>query len=115
MLTLIAFTNADSISAVYEPIITTEPMLAVFFGFVWLFVTVSLMNLVTAVIVDNAISQTSKDIEFERHEKKRQLKFLIPAIERLFDDLDKQTGREDGHVGMYELHFDKVKLPLELE
>jgi voltage-gated sodium channel len=115
MLTLIAFTNADSISAVYEPIIIVEPMLAVFFGFVWLFVTVSLMNLVTAVIVDNAISQTSKDIEFERTEKKRQLKFLIPAIERLFDDLDKQTGREDGHVGAYELHFDQIKLPLELE
>lgn len=115
MLTLIAFTNADSISTVYEPMIVVEPVLAIFFGFVWLFVTVSLMNLVTAVIVDNAISQTSKDIEFERTEKKRQLKFLIPAIERLFDDLDKQTGREDGHVGIYELHFDKIKLPLELE
>ncbi|CAK0796268.1 unnamed protein product [Prorocentrum cordatum] len=49
MLTLGAFANADSVASIYVPLCQVQPWLVFYFCCLWLVVTVSLMNLVTAV------------------------------------------------------------------
>eukprot|EP00959_Pyramimonas_sp_CCMP1952_P323139 6761872-Pyramimonas_sp.AAC.1 len=65
MFTLVQFATADSIASVYMPIVTKAWYMGVYFGFVWLIVTIKLMNLITAVIVDNAITQADEDREMD--------------------------------------------------
>ena len=83
MLTLIQFVNTDSIADIYKPLIRKSPVLVVrgrfvgrteeplsqtearqvFFVIFLLVVSVSIMNLVTAVIVEGAIAQAAEDKE----------------------------------------------------
>jgi hypothetical protein len=111
MLTLVAFTNADSIAEIYVPIIEAQPLLAIYFCGLWLVVTVSLMNLVTAVIVENAISNAGEDAEMTLNERRKQLKRLIPSIKDVFQALDADGT---GMLTLEELNFSKVKMPQEL-
>ncbi|CAK0908398.1 unnamed protein product [Prorocentrum cordatum] len=46
MLTLIQFANSDSIASVYKPLVCRAWPLLFYFGFVWLIVTITLMNLI---------------------------------------------------------------------
>eukprot|EP00959_Pyramimonas_sp_CCMP1952_P156256 3268075-Pyramimonas_sp.AAC.1 len=65
MFALVQFANADSIASVYMPFVRMTWYLGFNFGFVWLIVTIKLMNLMTAVIVDNAITQTDQDRDMD--------------------------------------------------
>jgi hypothetical protein len=87
MATLIQFANADSIVSVYKPIVERVWYLGFYFALVWLVITIKLMNLITAVIVDNAITQGDADREMERDKKRRRLRHLQPQIEQIFLDL----------------------------
>lgn len=111
-LTLMSFTNADSVAGLYEPLIHQNPMLAPFFGLVWLIITVALMNLVTAVIVEEAITASSKDAETKRAELKKKVKSLMPVVEELFDQLD---SSKDGTLELAELNVDTMPIPAALE
>jgi voltage-gated sodium channel len=110
-LTLISFANADSLSSLYEPLIEQDAWLTVFFGLVWLVITVSLMNLVTAVIVDNAISQSREDLETQNAELRKRVRVLQPEIDALFDDLDQS---KDGTLEIEELDLSMVRVPDDL-
>jgi len=92
MLTLIQFANADSIASVYKPIVEKEWHLIIYFGMVWLIVTIKLMNLITAVIVDTAIEQASEDREAELHARRRKLKDLEPSIQNIYLALLDKAG-----------------------
>jgi voltage-gated sodium channel len=88
MMTFARFANADSMSELYTPLITAMPTLVPFFLLVWIMVTVSLMNLVAALLVLNAIDEARVDEEYEMHQMRRKLKKLVPSIKRIFEEID---------------------------
>ncbi|CAK0813456.1 unnamed protein product [Prorocentrum cordatum] len=88
MLTLFRFTNADSISSIYTPLVSKAWYLAFYFGALWLTVTVSLMTSVAAVIVDNAIARGGQDRDMRTHCLRKKLKALTPYINSIFSQLD---------------------------
>ncbi|CAK0822427.1 unnamed protein product [Prorocentrum cordatum] len=88
MLTLFRFTNADSISSIYTPLVNKAWYLAFYFGALWLTVTVSLMTSVAAVIVDNAIARGGQDRDMRTHCLRKKLKALTPCINSVFSQLD---------------------------
>merc|ERR1719316_2376548 len=66
MLTLVQFITMDSIGSIYTPIVHRRPYLIMYFVFFLIVVSVSLMNLVTAVIVEGAIEQGKQDKEVQK-------------------------------------------------
>merc|ERR1712032_90155 len=108
LLTLLAFANADSIAGIYVPLIKVMPGLSFYFGLLWLVVTVSLMNLVTAVIVENAIANAKEDSEMNRNALRKQLKELIPSVKEAFRKLD-VDGK--GDLTFQELEDAHIDLP----
>jgi voltage-gated sodium channel len=107
-LTLVSFTNADSLSQLYTPIIQQDPWTAPFFFCIWLVITVSLMNLVTAVIVDQAIQQHKENEKLKIAAMRKKIKVLTPQIETVFVDLD-TSG--DQFLAYNEIDFTDVHLP----
>jgi voltage-gated sodium channel len=105
MLTLCQFASADSIAIVYTPLVERVWYLGFYFSAVWLVVTVCLMNLITAVIVDKAIAQGGMDREMEAHLLRKKMRAYAPCINAVFADMDKSG---DG-----QLHLSEVKYGLE--
>ncbi|CAK0869048.1 unnamed protein product [Prorocentrum cordatum] len=95
MFTLVQFANADSIASVYMPIVTKAWYMGVYFGFVWLIVTIKLMNLITAVIVDNAITQADEDREMDLIVRRGKLRDLEPHVEEVFQTLTEKAGTKN--------------------
>lgn len=113
MMTLLQFANQDSIASLYGPLVEREPWLSLYFLAVWMLVTVLLMNLVTALIVESAITQASEDREARFEMLRRDLQTLIPVIEEAFDSLDtSQVGRLSLEDVMNRLPY--VQLPKEM-
>eukprot|EP00913_Durusdinium_trenchii_P025019 g23484.t1 len=112
MLTLISFIHADSIKEVYEPIIIVRPAMIIFFVSVILTVSVSLMNLVTAVLVEGALQNAANDKELSRHDLRLKVKKFAPKIMEVFVEIDKDGS---GTIDRDELSQIKLsELPFEL-
>jgi hypothetical protein len=88
MLTLLQFVCMDSIGSIYRPLILQDPMLIVFFLPFILVVSIALMNLVTAVIVEGAIEQGKNDRESQSRYKAYAFKKMIPGLRAMFHKLD---------------------------
>lgn len=88
LLTLMQFANADSLASIYLPLCKVEPSLVLYFLAMWLVVTVALMNLVTAIIVENALAKGREDAEEKQNILRKMLKKHLPDIEEVFDKLD---------------------------
>jgi voltage-gated sodium channel len=88
MLTLVQFANADSIASIYFPLCRQEPLLILYFASVWLVVTIVMMNLVTAIIVENALSKGREDEHDRASELRQTVKRIIPDIMAVFDKID---------------------------
>jgi len=88
MQTLMQFAILDSIRDAYMPLIMQSPGLVFFFILFVLAVSVSLMNLVTAVIVEGSLEQAKLDHEAKKAHQIAQMKLLEPKIRDLFHDLD---------------------------
>jgi len=91
IMTLMQFVTLDSISTVYFPLITAKPFLVVFFLPILVVVSIGLMNLVTAALVENAMANAAQQAEEERAVLKEQLQHALPSLMELFHQLD-----EDG-------------------
>ncbi|CAE7606821.1 NaCP60E [Symbiodinium natans] len=89
LLTLTAFVTLDSIAPIYSPLIARKPELAGYFFFIVLFVSIALMNLVTAVLVEGALANASADKEMERMDLREKLRSEMPRLSQIFDDIDK--------------------------
>lgn len=92
LLTLSQFVLADSVSSIYSPLISAKPLLTVYFVPVMLIVSVALMNLVTAVIVEGALYNASKDREMENAAIKERVRRLAPKFKELFKMIDSDTS-----------------------
>lgn len=88
MLTLLQFMFMDSASGIYFPLITRDPQLCVFFITLILIVSISLSNLVTAVIVEGALEQARCDKEAQDAYEAERVKRMIPSLKSMFHNFD---------------------------
>eukprot|EP00930_Biecheleria_cincta_P055749 TRINITY_DN42027_c0_g1_i1.p1 TRINITY_DN42027_c0_g1~~TRINITY_DN42027_c0_g1_i1.p1 ORF type:complete len:494 (+),score=91.05 TRINITY_DN42027_c0_g1_i1:225-1706(+) len=91
MLTLVQFVTLDSVGGIYAPLIHADWTLAVYFISFILIVSVTTMNLVTAVIVEGALTQAREDKEVKLAYEAKRVSALLPQLKQMFLDLD-----EDG-------------------
>merc|ERR1712176_802194 len=91
MLTFFQFVCLDSVAAIYKPLIEHAPWLVFFFVTLILTVSIVLMNLVTAVVVNGAFETAQQDrdavVIYEQEQKAR----MMQELQELFQHLD-----EDG-------------------
>lgn len=78
----------DAIAEVYFPLVVEKPILIIYFLPLLMFLSIGLMNLVTAVLVDHALRQSSLEAEAEREKKKKEIKAALPGLLDVFDSLD---------------------------
>ncbi|CAK9024062.1 unnamed protein product [Durusdinium trenchii] len=103
IMTLFQFVTLDSISAIYFPLITAKPFLVLVFLPILVVVSIGLMNLVTAALVENAMANATAQAEEERNSLKKQLQIALPSLIDLFHELD-----EDGSGMLTEEELSKV-------
>jgi Ca2+-binding EF-hand superfamily protein len=89
LITLIQFVTLDSINTIYIPFIMKKPVTcgSLFFLLIML-VSVALMNLVTAVIVEGAIAQANSERDVLKAYKASAVKSMLPRLGSLFHQLD---------------------------
>jgi len=91
MVTLIQFVSFDSVGQIYRPMIQAAPELLCFFVPFLLIVSIVLMNLVTAIIVEAFLAHAKEDNEMRKKEQERRVQSMIPQLKRMFEEMD-----EDG-------------------
>merc|ERR1712032_763285 len=104
--------SMDSMASIYHPLTVKDPFLLVFFLPFILVVSISLMNLVTAVIVQGALEQGNQDREAQGRYKQHRLKQMLPGLRDLFKALD---ANGDGTVTLEELEDSPAELKQKLE
>merc|ERR1719433_1644644 len=87
MLTLFQGAMLDSIAAVYRPIIKEMPAMFLYFSAFLLTVSIALMNLVTAIIVNNSVEQSANDREVQALWEREKKKGLIRKLGETFKAL----------------------------
>lgn len=105
MLTLLQVLTLDSIAAIYRPLIregkdNMPVFVIVYFVLFILFVSVALMNLVTAVMVEGSMQQASQDREALRAIEEKRKKALVPKLRSMFEAIDKDKS---GDLSLEEL------------
>jgi len=108
MLTLVQFVIMDSIGPIFRPLVLAKPALMFYFSMFLLIVSVALMNLVTAIIVDSAVQQSHADREATKAYEGARRKALLPGLKQLFLALD---GDGSGDLTLEEL----LEAPKELK
>merc|ERR1711907_864933 len=99
MLTLTMFSTFDSVGNIYMPMCRHNNALVVYFVTFMLLVSICLMNLVTAVIVESSFEQASHDKEVEKAHKARVIEKMMPKLREMFDTLDADG---DGEITLEE-------------
>lgn len=101
VLTLIRFVTVDNAVFVYEPLVQRDPLLlGPYFLVVLLVVSIALMNLVTAVIVNSALEQASQDKEAMAYKEVQKKKRIVRQLRDIFLRLDHDSS---GTVNLAEL------------
>eukprot|EP00929_Paragymnodinium_shiwhaense_P108541 TRINITY_DN74863_c0_g1_i1.p1 TRINITY_DN74863_c0_g1~~TRINITY_DN74863_c0_g1_i1.p1 ORF type:complete len:742 (+),score=145.58 TRINITY_DN74863_c0_g1_i1:107-2332(+) len=99
MLTLLQVLTLDSIAQIYRPLITEGDggvVCALYFILYILFVSIALMNLVTAVMVEGSLRQAAQDREFLSKIAEQQRARLLPEMRKMFMEIDTDhTGEVD--------------------
>merc|ERR1712079_596401 len=78
LLFLVQFVTMDSLAAVYMPLIKAKPGLAIYFGALLLVVSIALMNLVLANIVEQALNSAHGDKELEKKIRRQRIQEMNP-------------------------------------
>ncbi|CAK9109206.1 unnamed protein product [Durusdinium trenchii] len=94
MLTLFQCFTLDSAGEVYRPLITHNPVLIAYFMTVILVMAVSLMNLVTAIMVNSALDQASEDKDVKRAYEAVQKRKQLEQLKVMFLELDTDGSGE---------------------
>jgi len=121
MVTLSQFVTMDSIAAIYLPLVKKKIELGLYFVLLVIIVSISLMNLVTAVIVEGALDHARKDREEENKMQTAKAKNMLSEIEDLFQTLDKDQNKiirldeieraeRDPKMEVYSHVFDKASV-----
>jgi len=106
------FVTMDSVAYVYFPLVRQKPFLALYFIAIVLIVSIALMNLVTAVLVEGALENAQNDKEADKNELQEKLKRAVPRLRQVFLAMD---ANGDGNVSLEEIEAVPVDvLPKEL-
>mmetsp|Transcript_129806 Transcript_129806/g.252893 ORF Transcript_129806/g.252893 Transcript_129806/m.252893 type:complete len:549 (+) Transcript_129806:59-1705(+) len=89
MLSLLQFVIVDGVTDLYFPLVMEDPVLLLFFIPCILLVSISLMNLVTAVIVEGAIEHAKQDRVATQRYRRRNFKKLMPHLKAMFKEMDR--------------------------
>lgn len=92
-MTAIQFLTMDDAQDIYRPLVKVSPGFAVFFAVVFVIFPILLMNLVTATLVEHAISNSSMDESMKREEIKRKVRELVPRVKNAFRELEDGSGQ----------------------
>eukprot|EP00435_Cladocopium_sp_Y103_P042299 s604_g11.t1 len=65
-----------------------KPMLILYFGPILFIVSIGLMNLITAVLVENSLEHAAHEAETERLQLKKRVKEALPQLLSAFQELD---------------------------
>lgn len=107
LMTLTQFVTMDSIAAIYTPIITAAPGLAVYFLSALVVISIALMNLVTAVLVEGSLEHARHDREEEKRLLNLSIKNTLPDILKVFDQIDKDGS---GLISLDEIVGEKIDI-----
>jgi len=88
MLTLVQFVNVDSCASIYRPLITQRPVLGIYFFAIILILSITLMNLVTALLVEAGIESGQNEKAEHQDQAKRVIRSLAPEIREAFRRVD---------------------------
>jgi voltage-gated sodium channel len=92
--TLMMFATVDSAGAIYIPMSQHRPVLIVYFVAFLLLVSICLMNLVTAVIVESSFDQAAQDKEVAKAHKAKIIEGMMPRLKQMFEELDSDNDKE---------------------
>mmetsp|Transcript_7817 Transcript_7817/g.17321 ORF Transcript_7817/g.17321 Transcript_7817/m.17321 type:complete len:700 (+) Transcript_7817:70-2169(+) len=94
MLTLLQFVTLDSMNLIYVPLVRHSWVLAVYFIAIILSVSIALMNLITAVIVNSAMEEALADKEIRQMNEDLQKRKMMKQLRSLFLRLDEDNSGE---------------------
>merc|ERR1712007_36326 len=84
LLTYLQFVTMDSLAGIYVPLVKQRGYLFLYFASIIIIVSVAIMNLVTALLVDKSISQNQADQDLLR----QKVRALRPDIKKAFEMID---------------------------
>lgn len=118
LLTLVQFVTDDNLVYVYRPLILADWTLLFYFMPLMMIVTIVLMNLITAVIVNSAMEASAEDketVKLQAEEKrKKQVKQLRRVFLRLDQDKSGQVSRDEV-TGMDQDDLELIKTLCQIE
>lgn len=94
MLTLLQFATLDSVGAIYKPLIELDWFLATYFICVILVVSIVLMNLVAAIIINSALEQAMQDKELLKRDEASRRKKMLRDLNEMFHRVDEDGSGE---------------------
>jgi len=94
MLTLIRFVSLDGLAAMYEPLIRRKPLLMLYFLVLIWIVSIAMMNLITALIIEESMEANRANNKDQANVAKRKLNTLKPVLRELYDTLNTDGGDE---------------------
>lgn len=94
MLTVFRFSIVDSVAIVYEPIILAKPLTMLFFLPVVFFIVFTIVNVVTATLVDNVFVQNQEDVSLRARILRQSSEYLVPKLREAFRKLDTDVTGE---------------------
>mmetsp|Transcript_47938 Transcript_47938/g.111843 ORF Transcript_47938/g.111843 Transcript_47938/m.111843 type:complete len:601 (-) Transcript_47938:11-1813(-) len=87
-LTLLQGVTLDSVGGIYKPIIRAYPILVLYFCAFIFIVSIALMNLVTAIMVESALDQSKLDKAVRRQKQLEKKRDEVGKLRIMFHDLD---------------------------
>jgi voltage-gated sodium channel len=99
-MTLFQFVTLDSVGAIYRPLLLEQPVLIFYFLAFVVIVSISLMNLVTAMMVECALDQSHEDKEVKKAYAMEKKKKKLEELRELFFQLDTDMS---GRISLEEL------------
>merc|ERR550539_715803 len=86
------FVTVDGLVDIYVPLVTKRWYLGIYFVLVFWTVSVLIMNLIMAVIVDDTIARSQMDDKMQLETKKRQYLKMVPHVKAAFEALDENKS-----------------------
>eukprot|EP00927_Polykrikos_kofoidii_P075065 TRINITY_DN7111_c0_g3_i1.p1 TRINITY_DN7111_c0_g3~~TRINITY_DN7111_c0_g3_i1.p1 ORF type:complete len:610 (-),score=112.19 TRINITY_DN7111_c0_g3_i1:379-2208(-) len=114
MLTLVQILTLDDAGDVYRPLILANSSVPnlLYFGAFIMIVSITLMNLVTAVMVEGALDQANQDKEAQKEMEVQRQKRLMPRLREMFMLIDEDGS---GEVSWEEIKQAPVEMQEELK